>query len=86
MYNLYFRPSGRQLSEKYDNPALDLHRFKYFYECLVNEEASQYVRYLIPFVNDIILPRNKELNDEIFALFAEKCQQAEAGKWAVSAH
>ena len=86
MYNLYFRPSGRQLPAKYDNSALDIHRFKFFYECLLHDEASHYVRYLIPFMNDIILPRNKQLTDEIFALFAEKCKQAEAGKWAVSAH
>jgi len=63
MYNLYFRPSGRQLAPKYDNPALDLHRFKYFYECLQHEEANQYVKFMIPLVGDVILPRNKKLTD-----------------------
>jgi hypothetical protein len=70
LYNLYFRPSNRTIPAQYDNPALDPFRFRYFYESLQDSERSHYIRYLLPFINDILLPRNKQFVEGLFASFA----------------
>lgn len=40
----------------------------------------------MPFIHDIVLPRNRQFTDELFALLAHKGIMAEKSQWAVGAH
>lgn len=84
---LTFRPSARNFSSKlYDKPELDNIRFQYFLRNLLDAEATHTLRYLIPMVNDILLPRSPALINNLLSVYKERADKLQEGKWAIGKH
>jgi hypothetical protein len=83
---LTFRPSARVSSKLYDRPELDNLRFQYFLRVLHDGESTHTLRYLIPLVNDVLLPRNPDLVNSLLAIYRERAERLLVGKWAIGKH
>lgn len=69
---LAFRPTTRIAPKLYDKPELDTIRFQYFLHVLEDEEITHVLRYLIPLVNDVLLPRSPSLINNLLAIYKSR--------------
>lgn len=84
---LNFRPSARTFPSKlYDKPELDSIRFGFFLRTLLDSEGTHVLRYLVPLVNDILLPRSPALINHLLNVYKERADKLQAGKWAIGKH